>query len=148
LFAPLVSTYLDPHNDLSLARSSRLDMLRPTQESQDVLLSLPSPTPASPKSVYRLADYLSLDDLKQLALAHLVSRLTPTNALYELYGDVATVYPAVRDAVLDYVVANWNEVKTSAAVQHVEESAEAGALRSGAAKTAMLLAARLGQVGR
>jgi len=123
-------------------------MLRPTQESQDVLLSLPSPTPASPKSVYRLADYLSLDDLKQLALAHLVSRLTPTNALYELYGDVATVYPAVRDAVLDYVVANWNEVKTSAAVQHVEESAEAGALRSGAAKTAMLLAARLGQVGR
>ncbi|BGP05485.1 hypothetical protein JCM10049v2_001291 [Rhodotorula toruloides] len=101
------------------------------------------PAPASPKSVYRLAHLLRLDALAALALENLKSQLTPKNASYELYSDVACCYPAVRDVVLAYVVEHWNEVGKSKAASEMQDKAEQGELPVGAAKTAMMLAARL-----
>ncbi|KAL7336953.1 hypothetical protein BJY59DRAFT_705435 [Rhodotorula toruloides] len=103
------------------------------------------PAPASPKSVYRLAHLLRLDALAALALENLKSQLTPKNASYELYSDVACCYPAVRDVVLAYVVEHWNEVGKSKAASEMQDKAEQGELPVGAAKTAMMLAAKLAE---
>ncbi|TNY23930.1 hypothetical protein DMC30DRAFT_413634 [Rhodotorula diobovata] len=100
---------------------------------------------ASPKSVYRLADYLSLDALKYVALANLVSQLTPANAAHELFSDVSSAYADMRDAVLDYVVEHWSEVKGAAGTQEVQERALRGELPPAAAGTSLLLARRLGE---
>ncbi|GAA5902955.1 hypothetical protein JCM6882_009652 [Rhodosporidiobolus microsporus] len=138
-FAPLLSTFRtsgESRRDASPARSSALTSL--TDTSSDALL----PPPVSPKSVYRLAHLLDLADLSSLALANFASQLTPQNAAYELYSDVATCYPAVRDVVLDFVVERWSEVKDERATKEMEVKAEAGEL-SGAAGTAMKLARRL-----
>ncbi|BGP29534.1 hypothetical protein JCM10296v2_001273 [Rhodotorula toruloides] len=98
------------------------------------------PAPASPKSVYRLAHLLGLDALAALALENLKSQLTPKNASYELYSDVACCYPAVRDIVLAYVVEHWNEVGKSKAAADMQDKAEQGELPVG---TAMMLAVKL-----
>ncbi|GAA5996920.1 uncharacterized protein JCM10292_006087 [Rhodotorula paludigena] len=73
-------------------------------------------------------------------------RLTPACAPYELYSDVATCYPAVRDAVLAFVVDRWDEVKDTPALEEVERrAAEGEGLPIGSAQTAMLLARRLAE---
>ncbi|GAA5936857.1 hypothetical protein JCM3775_002726 [Rhodotorula graminis] len=136
-FAPLLSTFRRPGVDDAAASGARQDAVRALAETKSPLL----PVPVSPKSVYRLADYLSLAPLKKLALNNLVSQLKPEIAAYELYSDVACGYDDVRDAVLEYVVEHWSEVKVSAATRAVEAAARE--LPLGAASTAMLLARRL-----
>ena len=100
---------------------------------------------ASPKSVYRLADLLSLDTLKSLAFANFVSQLTAASAAFELYSEAATTYPELRDVVLAFVVRHWDEAKSSDAMQEMERRAGVGQLPVGAAKTAMLLAKALAE---
>lgn len=100
---------------------------------------------ASPKSVYRLADLLSLDTLKSLAFANFVSQLTAASAAFELYSEAATTYPELRDVVLAFVVRHWDEAKSSDAMQEMERRAGLGQLPVGAAKTAMLLAKALAE---
>ncbi|GAA5936861.1 hypothetical protein JCM3775_002727 [Rhodotorula graminis] len=141
-FAPLLSTFRRPGLDEPSVGAARQDAVRALALTRSPLL----PFPASPKSVYRLADYLSLDDLKQLALDNLVSQLTPTNAIYELYSDVACAYDEVRDAVLEYVVEDWSKVEQAPATS--EMASVDKELPVGAARTAMLLATRLGRVKR
>ncbi|GAA5898569.1 hypothetical protein JCM8208_004701 [Rhodotorula glutinis] len=103
------------------------------------------PLTASPKSVYRLADLLSLPQLKSLALASFTTQLSPSNAFPELYTDAAACYPALRDAALEFAVARWAEVEGASATREVEQRAERGELPVGSARTAMLLARRLAQ---
>lgn len=140
-FAPLVSSFRAANEDISVARSGRADSFKSLVDAQDPRL----PAPASPKSVYRLADLLSLDELKALALANLISQLTPLNAAYELYSDIGTCYPPVRDAVLTFVVDNWREVKAAPATQAMEERGVAGELPLGTAGTSMMLLRRLAE---
>lgn len=140
-FAPLVSSFRTADKTPGDARASRTAAVTSLAASQDPHL----PAPASPKSIYRLADLLSLPSLRSLALAHLVSQLTPSTAAHELFSDVATAYPDVRDAVLGYVVERWAEVKGSEAMRETEEKAEAGELPEGAVMTALLLAKKLAE---
>ncbi|GAA6030108.1 hypothetical protein JCM8097_009263 [Rhodosporidiobolus ruineniae] len=118
-FAPLVSTFRSPEG-VVLSPSSRIA-----------------------KSIYRLSHLLELADLSALALENLKSQLTPSNAAYELYSDVSTCYPAVRDVVLDYVVEHWSEVKSEASMQEMEDKEQAEQLPVDAVSTAMLLARKL-----
>ena len=53
------------------------------------------PLPASPKSVYRLAHFLELDELVKLAFSNIQSQLTKEIIAYEVFGDVALAYDAV-----------------------------------------------------
>ncbi|GAA5985162.1 hypothetical protein JCM10908_002551 [Rhodotorula pacifica] len=106
---------------------------------QDPLL----PAPASPKSVYRLAHLLELKQLEELALDNLRSQLSDHNAAYELFSDVASFYPAVRDVALEYVVQHWTAVRASNAWAEMRQLADAHALPGGAAHTAFLLGEKL-----
>ncbi|KAL7336952.1 Proteophosphoglycan ppg4, partial [Rhodotorula toruloides] len=100
------------------------------------------PLPASPKSVYRLAHYLGLEQLAKVALNNLESQLTPKNAACELFSRLACCYPQLRDVVLSYVVENWEKVVESGAWKEMEKDADAGKLPAEFVKTALLLAAK------
>ncbi|GAA5902960.1 hypothetical protein JCM6882_009655 [Rhodosporidiobolus microsporus] len=138
-FAPLLSTFRTSSKARAFASPSRASSVTKIIKAHPAL-----PPPTSPKSVYRLAHLLDLADLASLALENLASQLTPQNAAYELYSDVATCYPAVRDVVLDYVVERWSEVKEAKATKEMEEKVDAGKL-DGAAGTVMKLARKLGE---
>lgn len=130
-FAPLRSSRGD---DTSESREARLrDIIKMVEANPETSL------PASPKSVYRLAHLLELKDLQEAALANLSSQLTPRNAATELFGDVASAYPAFRDVVLKYVVKNWSGVRASEAWKRIKEHADGHMLPAGAAYTALLL---------
>ncbi|GAA5936910.1 hypothetical protein JCM3775_002742 [Rhodotorula graminis] len=148
-FAPLASSFRSASSSSAEAEAEAAPVDVPSRKSKvkELVASQNSalPPPVSPKSVYRLADYLSLDDLKSLALANLVSQLTPTNVAYELYSDMATVYLPVRDAVLAYAVDHWREVKDAPATVEMEERGAAGELGAATAGTGMLLARRLAE---
>lgn len=101
------------------------------------------PAPASPKSVYRLAHLLELDDLRKLALSAFVRQLNNMNAARELFCDVSCAYPEIRDAALEYVVKNYSAVKRSTAWADMKKCADAGDLPIGTSHTLMLLSERL-----
>lgn len=83
------------------------------------------PTPASPKSVYRLAHLLELADLADLSLRNFQKQLTTQNVAHELYTDIASTYPQIREIAIDYTVEHWEEVVKSEAYTDVKKRAEA-----------------------
>ncbi|GAA5888906.1 hypothetical protein JCM6882_002897 [Rhodosporidiobolus microsporus] len=80
---------------------------RPNRLSGDPHL----PLAVSPKSTYRLAHFLQLEDLQKRCLTAFASSLKEDGAAAELFSDTSTRYDAVRKVVLDYVVRNWEEVQ-------------------------------------
>ncbi|GAA5974156.1 hypothetical protein JCM11641_003471 [Rhodosporidiobolus odoratus] len=100
------------------------------------------PPTVPPKSVYRLAHLLELDDRSSLALCNPSSQLSAANAACELYGDVSCAYDHIRELTLKYVVEKWKEVKESKGLKEVEERARAGEATSQQASSAMELARR------
>lgn len=124
--APLLSSCrtlvfgLDQDKTTRTARARMVNELR----AKDPLL----PPPASPKSVYRLAHLLSLTELSTLALANFIAQLTPDGVAWELFSDVAGVYPELRSAALKYAVQDWSVVKTSRGWTEAAEKAKAGTL--------------------
>ncbi|GAA5849578.1 hypothetical protein JCM8547_000503 [Rhodosporidiobolus lusitaniae] len=72
------------------------------------------PLPVSPKSVYRLAHLLSLDDLQYLALIAFEDSLSVENAAKELFSDISIAYDELRKVILRFIETNWNEVKKTA----------------------------------
>lgn len=80
---------------------------------------------ASPKSVFRLAHYLEIEELKALALDSIRTQLTVENAAVELVSDVSRCYQDVQKVVLDFVVDNWGKVKASKAMVELERQIEA-----------------------
>ncbi|GAA6027720.1 hypothetical protein JCM8097_007999 [Rhodosporidiobolus ruineniae] len=129
-FAPLFTSFLgeedanDPLTARGEALQSRSDAVSSLIADQTSLL----PSPASPKSVYRLADFLELPDLRSLSLLNLHQQLTPQNAARELFSDTANLYHAVRDLVLDYIVKRKDEVFQSRAMREMMAKGEAGEL--------------------
>lgn len=122
-FAPLRLSFR--HQPVVAAKSSsRLDNVL------QLLASPFHPFPASPKSVYRLAHFLELDDLAKLALANIKSQLTTENIAYELFGDVAAAYEAVGEMELEMVVKQWAFVKDTQAMKEMGRIAEDGEVPS------------------
>lgn len=138
-FAPLLSRFRNRANSRQDALIFHANAVSGLWESLDPLL----PPPTSPKSIYRLAHLLELDDVASLAMDNFRSQLTPDNAAYELYSDAASCYVDVRDVVLEYVVANWEEVTAAEGTREMRERGVAGQLDAVAVGTAMLLAERL-----
>ncbi|GAA6000911.1 hypothetical protein JCM10207_004715 [Rhodosporidiobolus poonsookiae] len=139
-FALLRSTFRKDGTSVANVTQARSTAVSNSAAAEPLL-----PAPASPKSVYRLAHLLELPDLCKLTLENLSSQLTPDNAAYELYSDVATCYPEVRDVVLEFVVEKWDEVKKAKATAVMKEKARAGELDAAAIETAMLLAEKLAE---
>ena len=111
-FAPLTSL---------TSSSERLSQISASIEKNPSL-----PAPASPKSVYRLAHYLEISELKQLALASIQRQLTVDNVAQELFGDVSQAYPEVQTILIHFAVKNWSIVKTSDAIKLAEKDLEGG----------------------
>ncbi|CCM02297.1 uncharacterized protein FIBRA_04386 [Fibroporia radiculosa] len=64
------------------------------------------PHPCSPKSMYRLADMLGLDTLKQLALNNIESKLFMNNIYEEIFSTFSARYTAILDLEIRFFD-NW-----------------------------------------
>lgn len=126
VFAPPTSKYNDP--TLPLRQSARRAELQQSA-SED-----PSSSPrVSAKSIYRLAHYLELVELEQLALAEIKGTLLSSTVAYELFSDMAPAYETFRTIVVDFAVANWDEVKTSIAMLQMQAYIESGKITNASA---------------
>ncbi|GAA5866038.1 hypothetical protein JCM1840_003386 [Sporobolomyces johnsonii] len=135
-FAPLRSKFKSDTEADKQARATELARLVSEGDSQ-------LPTPVSPKSLYRLAHLLEIPELLQLALDNFTSQLSPANVAYELYSDVSCSYEAIRDAALEYAVANWKEVSKAEGTREMEERGYADKLPKGSMGTFILLSRKL-----
>lgn len=111
-FAELKSSFATNKSPRA-ARKARLAIVSTT--STDL------PLPSSPKSIYRLAHFLEMKELSDLALENVNSQLQPQNVAVELFCDMATQYEAFRSILVDFAVEHWNEVQKSACWKNEEE---------------------------
>ncbi|KAL7280202.1 hypothetical protein ACG7TL_006621 [Trametes sanguinea] len=72
------------------------------------------PQPPSAKSVYRLADRLGLQDLKDRAFKHIVKSLTVENVAYEAFSAFAAAFEDVRKVEIAFMFDHWMEVRKGA----------------------------------
>lgn len=121
--------------------TERLPFGSPSSDSSSSTPSA-SPTPVSPKSVYRLAHLLEHAGLQKLCLNQISSALTVNNVASELFGDVAKAYPDVYKLEMHYVVKNWASVQKSSAMKEIESLVEKDELPGGG-KVLLDLARRL-----
>ncbi|BGP05246.1 hypothetical protein JCM10049v2_001051 [Rhodotorula toruloides] len=133
------TAYLTYFAVLVCAASTRSMAIKTAIDAQTV----PVPPPVSAKSVYRLAHLLKLDSLASFALSQIRSQLTIENVAYTLYSDIASAYPEVQSAALDFAVEKWEKVVGAEATNEMERLAEGGEADSAMAATAMKLAKRL-----
>ncbi|KAH8924875.1 hypothetical protein BT69DRAFT_36941 [Atractiella rhizophila] len=73
------------------------------------------PLPCSPKSIYRVATAYGIQDLKTIALDHLLNSLTPQNVTFEIFSPFSARFEAVKEMEIDYLIANWGRVSRSRA---------------------------------
>ncbi|GAA5904130.1 hypothetical protein JCM6882_003954 [Rhodosporidiobolus microsporus] len=99
------------------------------------------PLPVSPKSVYRLAHFLSLPDLQSAALTSFSSQLTADNTASELFGDACLAYEGLREAALQAAVKKWARVKESMGMKDVEAAVLSGEMGNAAPVLMQLLKA-------
>ncbi|TBU26008.1 hypothetical protein BD311DRAFT_763462 [Dichomitus squalens] len=69
------------------------------------------PRPASAKSVYRLADKLELQDLKERAFHHIVKSLTVENVAHEAFSAFSAAFEDIRKVEVKYMFDHWLEVR-------------------------------------
>ncbi|BGP29329.1 hypothetical protein JCM10296v2_001068 [Rhodotorula toruloides] len=77
------------------------------------------PLPVSPKSVFRLAKMLGLDELAALALPIILEQATPLTALYEVYTMASCHNTELRDPLVAMLAEHWDEAKESYWVERV-----------------------------
>jgi hypothetical protein len=87
---------------------TRLDFLSSAHNADPSL-----PLPVSPRSLYRLAHLLDLDDLQQRSLEAIRCSLTVDNAAIELFSDASIAYDELRAAILAFVKENWVQVRAT-----------------------------------
>ncbi|KAK4700288.1 hypothetical protein P7C70_g5963, partial [Phenoliferia sp. Uapishka_3] len=98
-WAPLSSSFSDD-GQRSKARLATLVQKRPKL-----------PTPASPKSVYRLSHFLELKELQKLALQAFKSQLSVDNVMEELFSETSGTYSEVMELLIEFVIANREGIR-------------------------------------
>ncbi|BGP35654.1 hypothetical protein JCM10296v2_007506 [Rhodotorula toruloides] len=99
-FAPLTSAYQPLNPSSNFTRAARLSELA---KKEPIF-------PVSPKSAFRLAHLLDLDRLQQLCLANLRKSLAIDTVAHELFHEASVCFDAWRDAIIGFVVENWDAV--------------------------------------
>ncbi|KAF8152854.1 hypothetical protein K438DRAFT_1987722 [Mycena galopus ATCC 62051] len=74
----------------------------------------------SPKSMYRLADKLGLEELRTLALASLSSRLSENNILEEVFSFFTSLYPVIQELEIGVLTSNFSD-KASEGLKEMTE---------------------------
>ncbi|KAI8978849.1 hypothetical protein BD414DRAFT_421643 [Trametes punicea] len=72
------------------------------------------PQPPSAKSVYRLADRLGLQELKERAFKHIIKSLTVENVAYEAFSAFAAAFEDVRKVEIAFMFDHWMDVRKGA----------------------------------
>lgn len=101
-FAPLTSSCSEASDILSPDKLSK-----PRQRQLE----------ASPKSVYRLADFLSLPSLAELALSSFRSQLTVSNITTELFSLESELYDELGEACIAFAARHWDELRNREELQ-------------------------------
>ncbi|GAA5827257.1 hypothetical protein JCM11251_001196 [Rhodosporidiobolus azoricus] len=118
-------------SDKALRRIEHLNQARMTKP----LL----PLPVSPKSAYRLAHLLQLEDLQNESLEAFRSSLSAANAAYELFTDTALAYDELREIVVEVIVEKWKDVKKTEGWQKKVEAIKREEIPGGGAVLVELL---------
>ncbi|ORY79272.1 hypothetical protein BCR35DRAFT_352713 [Leucosporidium creatinivorum] len=107
-----------------------LSSTRPPGQSRVIgpAVDLDRPQKVSPKSIYRLAEFLSLPELQTLALDSIASQLTVDSVAYELFSDVTAAYDEICDVVVASCAANWSAVQASDSMKLLKAEARDGGL--------------------
>ncbi|KZT64613.1 hypothetical protein DAEQUDRAFT_732388 [Daedalea quercina L-15889] len=82
--------------------------------------------PCSAKAVYRLADKLDLQELKQRAFQHIVKSLTVGNVAYEVFSTFSAAFEDVRKVQVRFFLDHWNEIRASDAMRNVWQQIRLG----------------------
>ncbi|KAJ6569196.1 hypothetical protein B0H19DRAFT_1065962 [Mycena capillaripes] len=92
---------------------------RPLKSEGPKEVAVIGPT-CSPKSMYRLADKLGLEELQALALASISSRLAENNILEEVFSSFTSVYPVIQELEVGVLTSNFSE-KASEGLEEMTE---------------------------
>ncbi|GAA5915533.1 hypothetical protein JCM6882_005928 [Rhodosporidiobolus microsporus] len=117
-FAPLRSASL-PLNPK--ATTTRSEAVAAAAGEDDTL-----PLPPSPKSVYRLAHFLGLEDLQTLALERIKASLEIETAALELLTPLSLAYDEVQKVLIDYATKNIVAVEQTEAYKAMMAEIEGG----------------------
>ncbi|GAA5967417.1 hypothetical protein JCM11641_000542 [Rhodosporidiobolus odoratus] len=101
------------------------------------------PLESSPKSIYKLADYLSLRDLKGLAFTNFESQLCASNALTELLSDLSSDYDEICQICIAAVLRHWPALVETGEITELGRQMIAGELEAGKAEVVWELMSRL-----
>ncbi|GAA5884345.1 hypothetical protein JCM6882_002237 [Rhodosporidiobolus microsporus] len=131
-FSPSFSDYLVLRNAPSLSDGEKADFLpshtrwlRSTNWSQYSYR-------CDPHAVYRLADKYLETDLRVLAKDFIINSLTAENAAYEAFSQLSFDFPNdFQKPVFAFMVENWDEVKSTKAMEQVLSLLDAGDLPGG-----------------
>ncbi|OBZ68962.1 hypothetical protein A0H81_11068 [Grifola frondosa] len=82
--------------------------------------------PPSAKSVYRLADKLDLQELKERAFLHITKSLTVNNVAYEVFSTFSSAFEDVRKVQVRFFLENWAAIRTSDAMRNVWQQIRLG----------------------
>ncbi|KAJ3535861.1 hypothetical protein NM688_g6921 [Phlebia brevispora] len=84
------------------------------------------PRPSSAKAVYRLADKLDLQDLKERAFQHIIKSLTVENVAYETFSHFSAAFDDVRKVEINYFLEHWAEIRDSPMMRNVWQQIRMG----------------------
>ncbi|GAA6040102.1 hypothetical protein JCM8097_002029 [Rhodosporidiobolus ruineniae] len=129
-FSPLASTYYVAKD---AALSSSPPVAFPYTSRREYLLAhhpvLPQhqgaggegagPGPCSAKAIYRLADKMGLQELKDRAREHIVKSLTAQNIVYEVFGSFSQRFDEIREVEIAFLLEQWNAVRSSPQMRKV-----------------------------
>ncbi|SCZ99403.1 BZ3500_MvSof-1268-A1-R1_Chr3-1g05995 [Microbotryum saponariae] len=92
------------------------DSIGNSAQPSDIEATAPCSNAIQASSVYSLSHYLQLPELSALALNFCLEHLTPARAALELLREWCYAHEEVRQKLIEYVVRNWSEVKTSSVI--------------------------------
>ncbi|GAA5855468.1 hypothetical protein JCM8547_007844 [Rhodosporidiobolus lusitaniae] len=104
-----------------------LSSMTPSVSSNPVL-------PVSPKSIYRLADYLSLP--ATIAFTSFTAQLSTNNCLAELLSDLSADYDDVREVCIAAVLRHWPALVENGEIEELGRKVVEGELKTRKARLA------------
>ncbi|GJE88540.1 MATH domain-containing protein [Phanerochaete sordida] len=84
------------------------------------------PRPCSAKAVFRLADKLDLQELKERAFQHIIKSLSVDNVAYEVFSDFSAAFEDVRKVEVQFFLDHWADIRGSEAMRNVWQQIRLG----------------------
>ncbi|GBE83235.1 hypothetical protein SCP_0502820 [Sparassis crispa] len=84
------------------------------------------PLPCSAKAVYRLADKLDLQELRERAFQHIVKSLSVDNVAYEVFSTFSAAFEDVRKVQVHFFLDHWTDIRGSDSMRNVWQQIRLG----------------------